>query len=154
MNSFFEVRDSPIQGKGAFALQDIPKGTRIIEYVGEVISWAEADKRYDDENMPRHHTFLFAIDEKTCVDGAVGGNESIYINHSCDPNCETDIVDNHIYVFAIKDIKKGEELFYDYAYERDGDEDEETEKLYFCRCGSKNCRGSILAPKSTDEDSE
>lgn len=152
MNEWFEVRESKIQGKGCFARQDIPKGTRIVEYVGEVITNEEADNRYDDESMDRHHTFLFTLDEKHCVDGAIGGNEAIYINHSCEPNCETEIEEDRIFVYALSDIKAGEELFYDYAYEREEDEtDEEARKTYPCYCGSKNCRGTIMAPREENE---
>lgn len=144
MNDWFEVRDSPIQGRGAFARKRIPKGTKIIEYTGERITEEEAQARYDDEGMERHHTFLFDLDDGTCLDGAVGGNESIYINHSCDPNCEPENEDGHIIIYAIRDIEPGEELFYDYAYEPEEDDDG---SIYPCRCGSGKCRGTILARK-------
>src|SRR3954467_41059 len=89
VNDWMELRRSPIHGLGAFALKDIPKGTRIIEYTGEKISNAEADRRYDDDAMKSHHTFLFILNSRQCVDAAYGGNESRFINHSCDPNAET-----------------------------------------------------------------
>lgn len=144
----FELRTSPIQGTGAFATTDIPKGTRLIEYVGEKISHDEADRRYDDEKMKRHHTFLFTLDDNWIIDAAVGGNEAMYINHSCDPNCEAVIVGGRrIYIEAKKHIRKGEELVYDYQYERRDDHTAEDEKFYACRCGSPKCRGSILMPK-------
>src|SRR5690242_380497 len=85
-NPYFELRTSEIQGTGAFAIRTIRKGTRIIEYLGQRISWRTADKRYDDEKMSRHHTFLFTVDDKTVIDAAVNGNEARFINHSCDPN--------------------------------------------------------------------
>ena len=84
----FVVRRSGIQGKGGFALRDIRKGERVAEYVGERISWKEADERYDDDKMGRHHTFLFSVTKRTVIDAAFGGNDSRFINHSCDPNCE------------------------------------------------------------------
>src|SRR4051812_29656526 len=68
VNEWFELRRSEIQGWGAFAIQPIPKGTRIIEYAGERINNAEADRRYDDEGMTRHHTFLFVLNSRTCID--------------------------------------------------------------------------------------
>lgn len=142
----FELRKSAIQGLGAFATRRIRKGKRIIEYTGERISQGEADKRYDDEAMSRHHTFLFTLDEDTVLDAAVDGNEARFINHSCDPNCQALIEDGKIFIYALKDIAPGTELVYDYAYERAEGMDEESEKLYVCRCGSKNCRGTILAP--------
>jgi SET domain-containing protein len=142
----FELRQSPIQGRGAFATRRIRKGARIIEYTGQRITQDEADKRYDDEAMERHHTFLFTLDEKTVIDAAVNGNEARFINHSCDPNCQALIEDDKIFIYALKDISPGQELSYDYAYERAEGMDEESEKLYVCRCGAKNCRGTILAP--------
>ena len=143
---YFLLRTSKIQGKGAFALRKIRKGTRIIEYVGEIVTAEEADRRYDDANMNRHHTFLFSLDNGKCIDAAVGGNDARFINHSCDPNCEAREVRSRIFIEAIRTIQPGEELTYDYAYERDAD-DEDWEKIYVCRCGAETCRGTILAPK-------
>jgi hypothetical protein len=142
----FELRQSPIQGQGAFATRPIKKGTRIIEYTGERISQDEADVRYDDESMKRHHTFLFTLDEDTVIDAAVGGNEARFINHSCEPNCQAFIEGKRIFIYSIRPIEPGEELSYDYAYERVEGMDEESEKLYVRRCGTKSCRGTILAP--------
>jgi hypothetical protein len=143
----FAIRLSPIQGQGAFALRRIPRGTRIIEYTGERITHEVADARYDDEAMERHHTYLFTVDERTVIDAAVGGNESRIINHSCDPNCVVVIARGRIFIDAIQDIPSGEELCYDYSYEREEDDDAQAEKLYPCRCGARRCRGTILSPK-------
>ena len=140
----FEIRGSDIQGKGAFALVDIPKGTRLIEYTGEKISNDESDRRYDDDTMTRHHTFLFTVSSRTIVDGAVGGNDSIYINHSCEPNCESVIVRGRIWIETIKKVKAGEELVYDYQYEDYDDYTMTDYVFYACRCGSKKCRGTIV----------
>jgi SET domain-containing protein len=142
----FVIRRSAIQGRGAFATRRIKKGERIIEYTGERISNAEADKRYDDERMRRHHTYLFTLTQRTVVDGGAGGNESRFINHSCDPNCEAVIEDGRIWIDALRPIEKGEELAYDYKYERVGGDDHGDEKKYPCRCGAATCRGTILAP--------
>jgi hypothetical protein len=144
--SYFEIRSSPIQGRGAFATRRIRKGTRLIEYVGERISHAEADRRYDDDGMKRHHTFLFTLNNRTVIDAGVGGNEARFINHSCSPNCEAVIDSGHIYIESIKTIPPGTELVYDYQYERAPDADESDEARYPCRCGSPECRGTILAP--------
>ncbi len=143
----FEIRRSAIQGRGAFATRRIRKGERIIEYTGERISNAEADRRYDDERMRRHHTYLFTLTQRTVVDGGAGGNQSRWINHSCDPNCEAVIEDGRIWIDARRPIRKGEELAYDYKYERIGDDDEADEKKYPCKCGAARCRGTILLPK-------
>jgi hypothetical protein len=143
----FEIRRSAIQGRGAFATRRIRKGERIIEYTGERISNAEADKRYDDERMRRHHTYLFTLTQRTVVDGGAGGNESRFINHSCDPNCEAIIEDGRIWIDARRTIQKGEELAYDYKYERMGGGDDADEEKYPCQCGAVQCRGTILLPK-------
>src|SRR5262245_17035418 len=87
-NKYFELRQSAIQGRGAFATRPIKRGTRIIEYTGERISHDVADQRYDDGAMGRHHTFLFTIDKSIVIDAAVNGNDARFINHSCAPNCE------------------------------------------------------------------
>jgi len=97
-NKYFELRRSSIQGRGAFATRPIKKGTRIIEYVGERISHTEADKRYDDTGMGRHHTFLFSVGRSTVIDAAVGGNDARFINHSCAPNCEAIDERKRIYI--------------------------------------------------------
>jgi hypothetical protein len=145
----FEIRRSPIQGLGGFATQRIAKGSRIVEYVGEIITDEEADKRYDDDTMERHHTFLFSLGNGTAIDAAVDGNDARFINHSCAPNCEAIDEEGRIFIEALRDIEPGEELFYDYAYERGGDADEDREeiaKFYACKCGAPTCRGTILAP--------
>ena len=148
-NPYFEIRQSKIQGKGAFAIRNIRKGTRLIEYLGQRISWRTADKRYDDEKMGRHHTFLFTVDDKVVIDAAVNGNDARFLNHSCDGNCEAITDRKRIFIDARRSIKAGDELLYDYHYERSDDHTEEDEKFYACRCGSPKCRGSILAPKPT-----
>ncbi|HEU5209466.1 MAG TPA: SET domain-containing protein-lysine N-methyltransferase [Longimicrobiales bacterium] len=143
----YEVRRSPIQGKGAFATRDIRRGERIGEYRGERISWEEADRRYDDESQERHHTFLFEVDDETVIDAGVRGSGVKYINHSCDPNCEALIEDGRVFIEALKPIRKGQELFYDYSYVLDEPHTPAVKKRYPCWCGSKNCRGTILARK-------
>jgi uncharacterized protein len=142
------VRTSGIHGRGVFALRRIRKGTRILEYTGERISNKEADRRYDDDKMKRHHTFLFTLDSKTCIDGSIktGGGDASFINHSCEPNCEAVITDRKIFIHALHTIEPGTELAYDYKYERTGRNDAKLEKFYICKCGAPNCRGSIMQP--------
>ncbi len=147
VNKYMELRRSPIHGLGAFASTDIPKGARIIEYAGERINNAEADRRYDDESMKRHHTFLFILNSRTCVDAAFEGNEARFLNHSCDPNCEAVITRGHIWIEAVKAIPAGTELVYDYQYEDDPEYTEEDLRFYTCRCGAANCRGTIVKTK-------
>jgi SET domain-containing protein len=144
----FELRKSRIQGRGAFATRAIKKGERIVEYLGERITQKEADKRYDDSRMERHHTFLFSVDARTVIDATRTGNDARYINHSCAGNCEAVIDNRRIFIEALRDIAPGEELAYDYGYERGEPEDDaELERLYPCRCGAPTCRGSILAAR-------
>jgi SET domain-containing protein len=140
----FELRPSPIQGLGLFAVRRIRKGTRLIEYIGERISPEEADRRYDDDAVDHPHTWLFTVDAATLIDGAVAGNEARYINHSCSPNCEAVDVDGRIFVDARRDIRPGEELTYDYRLERDGHWRPDYAERYACRCGARNCRGVLL----------
>jgi hypothetical protein len=142
----FEIRRSAIQGRGAFATRRIRAGQRLIEYTGERITPEEGDRRYAEDGMGRHHTFLFTVDEETCVDGKKGGNDSRYINHSCDPNCEAVIEDGRIWIYAKKAISPDAELAYDYQYERTAEHTKEDEEFYRCLCGSAKCRGTILAP--------
>jgi SET domain-containing protein len=143
------VRSSHIHGRGVFALRYIRKGTRILEYIGQRIDNDEADRRYDDTKMSRHHTFLFTLDKNTVIDGAAetGGGDASFINHSCDPNCEAVITGKKIFIHALRGIEPGEELAYDYQYERTGENDAELEKFYVCKCGADNCRGSIMKPE-------
>jgi SET domain-containing protein len=142
----FEIRNSRIQGKGAFATRRIRSGQKIVEYTGEKIANDEADRRYDEDRMKRHHTFLFTLDDDYCVDGDVRTNRAKLINHSCDPNCEAIIDDDRIWIYALKNIQPGVELSYDYGYERTGENIAELEKFYVCHCGSPKCRGTIMAP--------
>jgi uncharacterized protein len=140
------VRDSGIHGTGVFALRRIPKGMRIIEYVGERVSHAEADRRYEGKEVSDNHTFLFIVDGRTVVDAGVGGNEARFINHSCAPNCETVIEERRIFIDAIRTIEPGEELSYDYQIQREADDPPDIEDIFGCRCGAPGCRGTMLAP--------
>jgi uncharacterized protein len=142
----FEIRESAIQGKGAFATEFIPAGTRLIEYAGERLTTAQADARYPEEG-DRHHTFLFAIDDDVVIDAAVDGNEARWINHSCDPNCDAVVDDMRIWIETIRDIEPGEELAYDYAYELEERHSPAAKKRYPCFCGAANCRKTILIKK-------
>jgi hypothetical protein len=144
----FEVRHSPVHGYGVFALRKIRKGTTIMEYIGERVSHEEADSRYENKDPNDNHTFLFTVDAKTVIDGGVGGNDARFINHGCDPNCESSYQSKRIFVEAVKTIQPGEELAYDYQIERDPDDPPNVDEIFACRCGAETCRGSMLvAPK-------
>jgi uncharacterized protein len=144
----FEVRHSPIHGYGVFAARRIRKGTTIIEYLGDRVSHVQADARYEGKDPNDNHTFLFTVDAKIVIDAGVNGNEARYINHGCDPNCESTTANKRIFIEAIRTIQAGEELSYDYQIQRDIDDAPNIDQIYACHCGAKNCRGSMLeAPK-------
>jgi len=145
-NQWIIVRHSKVHGYGCFARCDIKKGTRLIEYVGDRISHKEADKRYEDADPNDNHTFLFIADRKTVIDASFGGNESRFINHSCDGNCTSEIEKGRVFIDATRDIRKGEELGYDYQIPRDRNDPPNVDKIYACRCGSPKCRGTMLWP--------
>jgi hypothetical protein len=145
----FEVRHSAVHGYGVFALRRIRKGTTVAEYLGDRVTHEEADARYEDKDPNDNHTFLFTVDSKTVIDGGVGGNDARFINHGCDPNCESTTQNKRIYVEAIRTIQPGEELAYDYQIQRDPDDPPDVDEIFACRCGAANCRGSMLAARKT-----
>jgi SET domain-containing protein len=141
-NRRIAVRRSPIHGRGVFALRPIPPGERLIEYTGEVIPWEEAIRRHQDRPGEDSHTMFFDLGDGDVIDGWVGGNASRWINHSCDPNCETRQTGGSIVFRSLRDIAAGEELTFDYRLvtEDEGDDD----GTYACACGSARCRGTML----------
>lgn len=142
-----QVRRSGVHGKGVFALQDLAEGETLIEYVGEVISWDEAQDRHPHDPNDPNHTFYFHVNEDRVIDALYGGNSSRWINHSCDPNCEADEDNDRIFIKAIRNIKAGEELNYDYGLIIDEPYTKKLKAEYPCWCGSANCRGTLLSPK-------
>ena len=142
-----QVRRSGVHGKGVFAVTDIAEGETIIEYVGEIISWEEAQAKHPHDPSDPNHTFYFHIDEQHVIDAKVGGNSSRWINHACDPNCEADEVDGRIFIKALRNIPAGEELHYDYGLIIDERYTPKLKAEYPCWCGSPKCRGTLLAPK-------
>ncbi len=145
--ALFEIRSSPIQGRGVFATRMIPSGIRLIEYAGERLTPPEADERYPDESSSPHHTFLFAIDDDIVIDASVNGNDARFINHSCEPNCDAVIDDSRIWIESLRDIAPDEELAYDYAYVLEERHTPAAKRRFPCNCGSARCRGTILAKK-------
>jgi uncharacterized protein len=133
-----------------FAVATIPAGTRIIEYTGELISEAEGERRYpsasDGQEEPEH-TYLLTLDAERVIDANVGGNEAWFINHSCEPNCEPIAYGDHMWIVAVRDIRPGEELAYDYAIELDERHTPARKRRFPCACEARGCRGSILKPK-------
>jgi SET domain-containing protein len=138
-NVHIAVRDSSVHGRGVYAMETIPEGTRIIEYTGDRVSWEDAP---NDEDDP--HTFNFGLENGEVINPEIGGNDARWINHSCEPNCEAVEQDDRIFIYAIRDIEAGEELFYDYALEIDEPVTEESKRKFACHCGSSKCRGTML----------
>lgn len=128
------VGASPIHRQGCFAGGLIPPGARICEYVGERIDAAEAVRREADPGRPGIYTVW--VTDDLVVDGWVGGNASIYLNHCCTPNCEWEFDADRVYIRALAPIAAGEELTIDYAYSPDP-------PLEPCACGSAACRGTL-----------
>lgn len=132
----YRISQSKIHGRGAFATERITPGTRIVEYTGERVSEEEADRRAELSE----HVWLFDLEDGTYIDGDPQ-SDGACVNHSCDPNCSTEIVDGRVYICAERTIMPGEELVYDYQFEPDMVE-------WPCHCGAPNCRGTInLKPK-------
>ncbi|HEY0683198.1 MAG TPA: SET domain-containing protein-lysine N-methyltransferase [Steroidobacter sp.] len=146
-----EARNSTIHGRGVYAVAPIKKGTRILEYLGERISHGEADARYEEKGDDDGHTFLFIASNRTVIDAGVNGNDARFINHSCNPNCETVIENSRVFIDAIRNIKPGEELGYDYQLTWESTDDPAELALYACRCGAKKCRGTMLDKEPTDK---
>ena len=142
-----QVRRSGVHGKGVFALRPLKKGEVVIEYKGEVIDWQEALRRHPHDPTDPDHTFYFHVDEKNVIDAKHGGNAARWINHACQPNCEADEIDGRIFIKALRPIKPGEELFYDYGLIIDEKYTPKLKKQFACHCGAKTCRGTMLAPK-------
>ncbi len=129
------IRSSAIHAAGCYTMTPIRKGARVVEYTGPRIAKDVADEKY--EKSPT--TYLFGVGDGTMV--IDGHGTAMFINHSCDPNCETEEMDRRVWIKAIRNIAAGEELTYDYRL-YDGDDDEAR-----CNCGSKNCRRSMYAPE-------
>lgn len=149
-----EARLSSIHGNGIFATEAIKKGERIIRYKGKLRTHEEVDEEYGeiDENG---HTFLFTLNDDYVIDANAGANIARWINHSCDPNCEAVIEEDEkkrphkdkVFIEAIRDIAAGEELTYNYGITLDERHTPKLKKLWGCRCGAKNCTGTMLQPK-------
>ena len=136
MQKYFRKK-SGINNLGLFAKTDIKKGEKVIEYKGRKFTHTQVEEidRFDNSKA----IYLFTLNERYVLDGDTKTNTAKYINHSCDPNCEVDIINGKIWIIAIKDIKKGDELSYDYGFGYDSDF-----RQFPCKCGSKNCCGYIV----------
>ena len=143
----WKIKKSKIHGTGVVASHNINKGIKIIEYIGEKVSKKEGDRR-SAERIKKYlnkknegSVYIFELNKKYDIDGSPLYNKARFINHSCNPNCEIEIIKNRIWVISIKKIKEGEELNYDYGYPFDKDDF----KDHVCKCGSKKCVGYIIS---------
>ena len=144
VNAFCEIRASGIHGKGVFATRTIRKGTRILEYVGELISKRESNRRGLDLFAQARRNggpavYIFSLNKRFDIDGNKPWNPARLVNHACDPNCEMLNVDDRLFLHALRDIASGEELSFDYGYAIEHFLD------HPCRCGSPQCAGFIVA---------
>ena len=141
------VRNSPIHGRGVFALANIPAGASIIEYKGKLVSWKQAQRIYQHSSAADGHTFFFDLDDGRVIDGATGGNSARWLNHSCTPNCEAEQQGSRVFIRAIRDIEEGRELFIDYQLTVAGRLSAAVKRIYACYCVSRQCRGTMLATR-------
>lgn len=142
---FIRVGHSRIEGTGVFAKRKIPRGTRIIEYTGDRVPIDAVYHEVTEGEPPR--IYAFALNETTAINGTRNGNEARFFNHSCGPNCEAYVFDERVYLYAMRDIRRGEELTFDYQLGPvDRTEPTRNDKgEYSCRCGAPHCRGSLIA---------
>jgi len=143
----YVVRNSPVHGRGVFAARKIPADTFVIEYEGERISEKEASRRHGTDPENPFHTFFFSLESGKLIDGGDNGNDARWINHACEPNCEAREEKGRVYIYTVRDIKRGEEFNYDYGLILDERQTKKLKKNYECRCGAPSCRHTMLAPK-------
>jgi len=148
------ARRSAIHGNGVFAVAPIAKGERLVEYKGRRRTHADVDAG-ESGDADSGHTFLFTLNDEYVIDANFEGNTARWINHSCDPNCEAVLEEDdgddrrkdRVFIEAIRAIKPGEELAYDYGITLDEPHTARLKKIWECRCGAKNCSGTMLKPK-------
>ena len=145
MKKLWFKKKSYVHGSGLFAVHNIKKRSKIIEYIGDKVTKKEGDKRADRQikqykkNKNNGMVYVFELNKLYDIDGSVSHNHAKLINHSCNPNCEVEIINNEIWISAIKNIKKNTELSYNYGYSYDTDYVD-----HICKCRSSNCVGYIL----------
>ena len=145
MKKFTFKKISKTHGFGLYASKDITKNTKVIEYIGDRITKKEGDRRADVQalrgfkNKKNGMVYVFELNKDYDIDGYVKHNKARFINHSCAPNCEVENIKNRLWILSKKNIRKGEEITYNYGYSYDSDY-----KDHKCNCGSPNCLGYIL----------
>ena len=141
MKKLYKIKKSKIDNRGLYAATNIKKDTKIIEYKGKIITVKETETnpKFDNDKA----IYLFNLNKRYDLDGDFRYNTARLINHSCDPNCEVDGVGLKLWIYSLRDIKKNEELTYDYGFSFDKDY-----KDFPCKCGSKKCVGFIVNSQS------
>ena len=145
MNKLWYKKRSSLHGSGLFAATNIKNKEQVIQYIGDKVTKKEGDKRADiqlqkaEKNKKTGMVYVFELNKKYDIDGGVLRNHARFINHSCDPNCEVEGKGLKLWIFSLRNIKKGEELSYDYGFGFDEDY-----KQFPCKCGAKNCCGYIV----------
>ncbi|MEM7146743.1 MAG: SET domain-containing protein-lysine N-methyltransferase [Verrucomicrobiota bacterium] len=144
------VKRSGIHARGLFAKKAIPEGTRVIEYIGPKITKAESERRGHEQDAIGRDTgegmvYIFTLNKRHDIDGNVEWNWARLANHSCDPNCTTDVIRGRIWLIADRSIEKGEEIVYDYNFDLDYYEE------HPCLCGTDNCCGYIVGETYRDK---
>ena len=146
MKKLYTIKNSKLHGKGLFANCNIKSETNIVEYVGEKITKAQSEKiseiqlKKAQKNKDEGQVYIFTLNKKYDINGNVSYNKARLMNHSCNSNCDTDIIDDKIWIRSYKDIKKGEELTYDYGFTFDKDDFRD----HVCKCRSRKCVGFIV----------
>jgi SET domain-containing protein len=151
----FVARRSPIHGNGVFATAPIARGEEIVQYKGKLLTHAQADDLYGDGGETGH-TFLFTLNDEYIIDANQGGNTARWINHGCAPNCRAVVVESasgdrrrdKVVIEALRAIRAGEELTYDYGIVLDVPHTARLKKLWKCLCGAKQCTGTLLKSRS------
>ncbi len=135
----WRIGPSAIQGTGLFAQTRIPRGFRVIEYVGEKITKSEALER-----CARQNASIFYLDDQFDLDGSGPGNPARFINHSCLPNCDAELIEGRLWIIARRDLEPGEEITFNYGYDLEDLAD------HPCHCGAPDCVGVIVAAEFFD----
>lgn len=136
---WLNFRYSRIEGRGAFARKAIPSGTRVVEYLGRIISKEESEQLCEDFNE-----YIFSLTDEHDLDGNVEWNPARLINHSCEPSCSAEQEGEEIWIVADQDIQLGEEVTFNYGYSLDSYRD------YPCNCSKAGCVGYIVAEEYHD----
>ena len=155
MSLKIEAHKSPIHGNGVFAIKPIKKGERVVEYTGPRLTHYEVDAG-EAGAVESGHTFLFTLNDEYVIDADKETSPAKWINHSCDPNCEAlmeedegdDRRNDRIFIEALRDIKVGEELSYNYGITLEEKHTKRLKEIWKCLCGAENCTGTLLQPKS------